>query len=199
MAENMRPVRFNFGGDGGQFDTVFDGFTDDTYWNGFLNVWVTPEEYRERIRPIMCPRDAKPDECVEDLDASATVAESWVGVKTSKHAMVSFANCFTTCEITPEPATDILGDVVNILQQAVDDGPPASREEPDDEQWAWVEAAKEDIEKRVLPRLATDQALLVTALQAAYGVERLAQERYVPKDLIGGLRIVITNLEKVIG
>lgn len=33
---NLRAVRFNFGAD----DPPIAGFTDDTYWNGALNVWV---------------------------------------------------------------------------------------------------------------------------------------------------------------
>lgn len=32
------PVRFSF-----DTEAEFDGFTDGTTWNGFLNVWVTPE------------------------------------------------------------------------------------------------------------------------------------------------------------
>ena len=42
--KNLRPVRFYIGD-----DPVFDGFTDDTYWNGWLNVWVT-EEVHEQVK-----------------------------------------------------------------------------------------------------------------------------------------------------
>ena len=38
MQQPLRPVRFAF--DDG---VRFDGLTDDTYWNGWLNVRVTPE------------------------------------------------------------------------------------------------------------------------------------------------------------
>lgn len=37
-----RPVRFCFAD-----DKEFDGFTDDSYWNGFLNVEVNPEVLAE--------------------------------------------------------------------------------------------------------------------------------------------------------
>lgn len=33
----MRPVRWTFDG-----EKIFGGFTDDSRWNGWLNVWVTP-------------------------------------------------------------------------------------------------------------------------------------------------------------
>lgn len=35
----LRPVSFSFDNEG----TVFQGFTDDSTWNGWLRVWVTPE------------------------------------------------------------------------------------------------------------------------------------------------------------
>lgn len=37
----MRPCRWTFDG-----DRVFDGVTDGTRWNGFLNVWVTWETHK---------------------------------------------------------------------------------------------------------------------------------------------------------
>ena len=43
MQQPLRPVRFAF--DDG---VPFEGVTDDTYWNGWLNVRVTPET-REAI------------------------------------------------------------------------------------------------------------------------------------------------------
>jgi hypothetical protein len=37
MAINLQPCRFCF-----DDEKAFDGFTDGTRWNGFLNVWATP-------------------------------------------------------------------------------------------------------------------------------------------------------------
>ena len=41
----MRPIKFTFAM--GEDDEVLDGFTDDTYWNGFINVWVEPEVHEK--------------------------------------------------------------------------------------------------------------------------------------------------------
>lgn len=38
----MRAIKFYFGD-----DPNFDGFTDDSTWNGFDNVWVTAEVHAE--------------------------------------------------------------------------------------------------------------------------------------------------------
>ncbi len=45
----MRPLKFVF-----DDQVVRDGFTDDTYWNGFINVWVTLELHKE-LNEIMGP------------------------------------------------------------------------------------------------------------------------------------------------
>jgi hypothetical protein len=93
-----RPVKFNFGGDGGPFDKVFDGFTDDTRWNGWLNVWVTTEEYRTKIRPMFVPTgnaEDFEDNSVEDIDTMATAADA-------AGELISLANCYTTLEVEPE-------------------------------------------------------------------------------------------------
>lgn len=108
--DGKRPVRFNFGGDGGAFDKVFDGFTDDTYWNGWLNVWVEPRTYRAEIRPHFLtplsffengveqsipPAYGPADDAILDLDKAAEIAEA-------SGTLVSLANCYVTSEIAPE-------------------------------------------------------------------------------------------------
>lgn len=40
----LRPVQFLFGMD--QYEEPVNGFTNDTYWNGFLNVQVTQEVHK---------------------------------------------------------------------------------------------------------------------------------------------------------
>jgi hypothetical protein len=42
-SEPLRPLRWSFDN-----EVIYDGWTDDTYWNGFINVCVTPET-RDRI------------------------------------------------------------------------------------------------------------------------------------------------------
>jgi len=43
--KGLRPVQFLFGMD--QYEEPVDGFTNDTYWNGFLNVQVTQETHKK--------------------------------------------------------------------------------------------------------------------------------------------------------
>lgn len=38
----LKPCRFYFGD-----DPTYDGFTDGTTWNGFDNIWVTPEVHEQ--------------------------------------------------------------------------------------------------------------------------------------------------------
>jgi hypothetical protein len=88
---NSRAVRFNFGGDGGEFDVVFEGYTLDTYWNGWLNVYVTTDVYRRGIRPLFTG-GGEPDETVLDLDKLASLADQ-------NGTLLSLAMCYTTSEV----------------------------------------------------------------------------------------------------
>jgi hypothetical protein len=45
LQPTMRPVRWSFDND----PTVYDGFTDDSHWNGWLNVWVREETHKRVI------------------------------------------------------------------------------------------------------------------------------------------------------
>jgi hypothetical protein len=45
----MRPIKFEF--EVNIEDDPMDGFTDDTYWNGFINVWILPELH-EKLNEI---------------------------------------------------------------------------------------------------------------------------------------------------
>ncbi len=60
----LRPCRFTFDG-----ETVYDGFTNDSYWNGFLNVWVTPETHAKVVADLSdsTPGDAD-EEALGGLD-----------------------------------------------------------------------------------------------------------------------------------
>ena len=106
-SEGFRPVRFNFGGDGGPFDVVFNGYTDDSYWNGWLNVWITVDEYRNRVRPTMLPTESEQDdEYIQELDHMADEAEKYLAQfadhpcpESDPKGWVSLACCYTTCEV----------------------------------------------------------------------------------------------------
>lgn len=56
----LRPCRWSF-----DDDTIFDGFTNDTYWNGWLNVWVTPEVHAQVLAHVG-PHDPE----VEDFEGT---------------------------------------------------------------------------------------------------------------------------------
>jgi len=43
--ESLRPLKFIFGND--IYEEPIDGFTDDTRWNGFINIMVTPETHKK--------------------------------------------------------------------------------------------------------------------------------------------------------
>jgi len=111
--DDLRAVRFNFGGDGGVFSNEFDGYTDGTTWNGWLNVYVKLETYRDQIRPMFVGDDGLGvDETVEDLDGIAAEAEK-------NGTLVSLAGGFTTAEVTT-PDEDKQAE---ILDEIVNDGP----------------------------------------------------------------------------
>jgi hypothetical protein len=82
----LRPVTFTFDFDHEHPDR-WKGYTDDTHWNGWLNVWCTPETakaidaYMLKLIP-----DADPDDY--------TAGKEPVG----KAGLVSLAYCYTTRE-----------------------------------------------------------------------------------------------------
>jgi len=45
MNQQLKPVRFYFGD-----DPTYDGFADGTTWNGFDNIWVTPEVHKTIVQ-----------------------------------------------------------------------------------------------------------------------------------------------------
>ena len=81
----MREVKFYFG-DG----ETFDGFTDDSYWNGFINVWVTYEVHQQVIKHF------------EDMgcDDDETGLRQ---IEFDQDGLVSYANGFATCELDAMP------------------------------------------------------------------------------------------------
>jgi hypothetical protein len=77
----MRPCHFSFDG-----ETTFEGQTDDTRWNGFLNVSVTEAE-RDKIVGWLRANDDDP-EAIEDLK----------GLPVDERGLVSLANGYATME-----------------------------------------------------------------------------------------------------
>ena len=73
----MRACRFYFAD-----DPTYEGFTDDTYWNGFLNVWVTPEVHAQVVT----------DHPIEDSD------NDYWNIEPDADGLISYANGFATCE-----------------------------------------------------------------------------------------------------
>lgn len=77
----LRPVRWTF-----DFVQVFDGFTDDTTWNGFLNVWVTPQIHAEVVKTLG-------EEAWEDFRSMTP----------GRDGLFSYANGYATAEVVMRP------------------------------------------------------------------------------------------------
>ena len=56
LRDLMRPIAWSFG-DG----ATFSGYTDDTRWNGFLNVWVTPVTWPYVLAELIAGADGDAD------------------------------------------------------------------------------------------------------------------------------------------
>jgi hypothetical protein len=201
MAKRLRKVRFNFGGDGGPFDKVFDGLTDDTYWNGWLNVWVTADVYAREVRPHMmggAHPDLKPgvnDESIAELDQQLLEC----ALNPDGPGLVSLGYCYTTCEIKTKvqaKVDDILSDAIECLEGAIEQGPAPDPDNPTDDLWGWVELAKENLECAKALAL-TNRCDAHRALQLTYGLERLIHEGKPVAGLRGGIAEVVTHLERI--
>jgi hypothetical protein len=86
----MRPCRWSF--DDGP---VYDGWTDDTRWNGFLNVWVTPET-----------RDAVHADTEGADEEKASILEARYNAETG---LVCFAHGFAATEYREDDSLSIDG------------------------------------------------------------------------------------------
>lgn len=75
-----RQIRWSFDND----EKVYDGVTNDTGWNGWLNVWVTEDVHRA----VMAAMDP------EELEASG-MAE----MKPDPDGLYSYADGFTAQEV----------------------------------------------------------------------------------------------------
>jgi len=59
----FRAVRWTF-----DEETAYEGFTDDSTWNGWLNVWVTPEVHAQVISDLgPNPDDLSDPDCPDSL------------------------------------------------------------------------------------------------------------------------------------
>lgn len=81
-----RPVKFTF-----DSEAVFDGVTDDTLWNGFLNVKVTPAELDRIVEHFRGLVDAG----LEDADVISS--DYWPPV--GPDGMVDLRGGFATIEV----------------------------------------------------------------------------------------------------
>jgi len=82
----LRKVRWAFDAS----DDEFTGYTDDTTWNGFLNVWVTPATHAKAIAALLVDGEgaADPD----------TLAEMRA-MTPDLRGLISYAYGYTTQEI----------------------------------------------------------------------------------------------------
>jgi hypothetical protein len=82
MAQTFRPCKWAF--DDG---VTFDGFTDGTYWNGFINIWITPE-----VRDVLVKQALEWDD--ED-PLAADLAEQ----QPDANGLISLAYGYATSEV----------------------------------------------------------------------------------------------------
>ena len=82
----MRKCKWSF--DDGR---IYEGFTNDTRWNGFLNVWVTPEVRDEIVKNLRAELADGDIDQAEDIDDIATLP--------SEDGLVSFAGGYATSEV----------------------------------------------------------------------------------------------------
>lgn len=80
MRAKLRPVRFGFDDDG-----PYEGFTDGSTWNGWLNVSVTPETHAKIVEQF---RGFHLDHGSNDFD----------DLEPGEDGLVSYANFYTTSE-----------------------------------------------------------------------------------------------------
>lgn len=85
LADLMRPVAWNFGE-----GTTFPGYTDDTRWNGFLNVWVTPATWPHVLAELIAGADGDA-ELIGRYQRTPVV-----------DGLVSLSHDVTTNEVQPE-------------------------------------------------------------------------------------------------
>ena len=86
MQQPLRSLRFAF--DDG---VPFDGLTDDTYWNGFINVRVTPEARTAIVayfRAEVARYGADEEDVVGGIDALPV-----------RDGLVDLGLCYTTYEV----------------------------------------------------------------------------------------------------
>ena len=82
----MRPVRFCF-----STDPTYDGYTDDSTWNGWLNVEVDKSVFDQIIADFR-------ESYGEDFD------ESMAEIEPNKHGRYDFSCCYCTMEDEDEVA-----------------------------------------------------------------------------------------------
>lgn len=84
LSDAMRPIAWSFG-DG----ATFSGFTDDTRWNGYLNVWVAPATWPYVLAELI----AGADDDADLIDQYRRTPEI--------DGLLSLSHGLTTSEVTP--------------------------------------------------------------------------------------------------
>ena len=82
----LRKIRWGF-----DFGPDFDGYTDDTTWNGWLNVWVTPRVHRQVTAMLWKLEQKEPGSSADSLNEMQRMAPDLRG-------LYSYAYGYTTQE-----------------------------------------------------------------------------------------------------
>lgn len=83
----LRKIRWGF--DGGP---EFDGYTDDTTWNGFLNVWVSPAVHQRVMASLVNQERELPGSAADTIKEMRAMTPDLRG-------LISYAYGYTTLEV----------------------------------------------------------------------------------------------------
>jgi len=83
----LRKVRWGF-----DFGPDFDGYTDDTTWNGWLNVWVTPAVHKRVMAMLARGEREQPGSATDTI-------EEMREMKPDLRGLISYAYGYTTQEV----------------------------------------------------------------------------------------------------
>ena len=113
--ETLRPCRWTFDG-----EKTYDGLTDDSTWNGFLNVWVTPEVHEQVLadsRAEGVDENYMRDQCEQEPGEEPDLglfglkpSTGTVGGSEPSAMLYCYGWGFTAQEVTPEDEEEVAED-----------------------------------------------------------------------------------------
>lgn len=98
----MRRVHWTF-----DDQVIYEGWTDDTYWNGWLNVWVTPEVHKAVIADVQGV-DGDDESVASFIEMTPVPTLTDDGKPDPRKGLISYAYAYCASEVpTAAPAENI--------------------------------------------------------------------------------------------